>query len=109
MELENIKSTVKRFFELRESKLVSAALDTTRTGLPLENVTKDEEKVFYAVVEALKKHREDFFSALSSEKEERQLYRVKRTIQPFVGPDMKNYLLRERELVEMPPALTDLL
>lgn len=110
-EMENIKSTIRRFFELREGKILSAVLDTTRTGLPPENMTKEEETVFYRLVDILKNYREDFFSELAKEdkKEEKALYKVKRTIPPFVGPDMNTYKLAEGELVEIPPPLNKLL
>jgi len=34
-ELENIKTTIKRFFELREGKIVSAVLDTEQSSTTL--------------------------------------------------------------------------
>src|SRR3989338_5559093 len=73
-ELENIKSTIKRLFELREGKIVSSALDTVRTGLPPENMTKQEEGIFYRMVDELKKHRESFFSELGKETASMPMY-----------------------------------
>ncbi len=109
-EMENIKSAIKRFFEFREGKIISSALDTARTGLPPENMTKEEEDVFYGLVNTMKKYREQFFSELNREDAtEKTLYKVKKTIPSFVGPDMKKYQLVENEIVEIPAPLNELL
>jgi DNA replication initiation complex subunit (GINS family) len=107
MEIENIKSTIKRMFELRETKLLSSVSDTVRTGYPPENMTKDEEEVFYKLVESLKRHREKFFHTLSKDPD--TMYRVIKPVPSFVGPDMKNYELRENEIVSIPHPLNELL
>ncbi len=107
-ELENIKTTIKRFFELREGKIVSAVLDTVRTGLPPENMSKDEENLFYKLTNILKQYRESFFSELSRE-DDKPMYRVKKTTLQFIGPDMKNYKLTENDIVSIPPPLDELL
>ncbi len=118
-ELENVRNTIRRFFELRENKIMDMVLSSARTGLPPENLTKEEQGTFYAVVESVKRHREAFFSQLSKEaqendeppqkKEERILYRVKKEIKEFVGPDMKTYRLVRGEIVNLPKPLNDLL
>ncbi|KHO48009.1 MAG: hypothetical protein QT00_C0001G0021 [archaeon GW2011_AR5] len=108
-ELENIKSTIKRFFELREGKIVSAALDTVRTGLPPENMTKSEETLFYRLTEEMKKYRESFFSELGRETAATPMYRVKKTLPTFVGPDMKSYSLKENDIINIPQPLDELL
>jgi DNA replication initiation complex subunit (GINS family) len=113
MELENVKNTIKRFFELREHKLILAALDTVRTGLPPENLTKQEERTFYELVDVSKRHREQFFHEIGREKvtatDEKGVYRVKKSLPEFVGPDMKIYKLTENELVSLPVELEPLL
>ncbi|HIG97309.1 MAG TPA: DNA replication complex GINS family protein [Candidatus Aenigmarchaeota archaeon] len=107
-ELENIKTTIKRFFELREGKIVSAVLDTVRTGLPPENMSAEEEKLFYKLTDILKQYRESFFSELSRE-DDKPMYRVKKATPQFVGPDMKTYKLNEDDIVSIPPPLDELL
>lgn len=109
LELENIKTTIKRLFELREGKILSAVLDTVRTGLPPENMTKEEEKIFYKLTYELKQYREDFFSELSREEKEPNIYRVKKTLPSFIGPDMKSYQLNENEIMHIPAPLDQLL
>ncbi|MBI4170082.1 MAG: DNA replication complex GINS family protein [Candidatus Aenigmarchaeota archaeon] len=118
LELENVKTIIKRFFELRESKIMDIALATARTGLPPEHLTKEEQSVFYSIVDSVKKHREMFFSEIHKEpqpkaaeekKQERIIYRVKKDLQDFVGPDMKTYRLIRGEIVNLPKPLNDLL
>lgn len=112
MELENVKNTLKRFFEMREHKILLSALDTVRTGLPPENLTKQEETVFYETVDILKRFREQFFHEINKERQsqgEKPLYRVKKSLPEFVGPDMKIYKLTENELVSLPAELETLL
>lgn len=118
LELENVKSTIRRIFEMRERKISEMALYTVKTGMPPENLTKNEENLFYTLVEGIKSHREKFFSDISREvyaKEEKAEqkkteYRVKKTVPEFIGPDMKTYKLMEDNVVsDLPKPLNDLL
>ena len=108
IELENMKNTLKRFFEMREQKIMTAALDTVRTGLPPENLTSDEERVFYEIVDSAKRFRERFFEELRKEPPHHEemhkasVYKVKKSVPEFVGPDMKTYKLTENDLVTLP-------
>ncbi len=112
LEMENIKSTIKRLFELREAKILSAVLDTVRTGLPPENMAKEEEAIFYRLTAELKQYREQFFADLAKEEAADTsivMYRVKKTLPQFIGPDMKNYELKENDVLHIPPPLDQLL
>ncbi len=115
MEFENVKNTIKRFFELREKKLVDAALYTTRTGLPVENLSKDEERLYYELIDKIKQSREVFFSELQKEpviKEKKIFYKVRRALPEFVGPDMKQYKFNENDVIQpdaLPKPLNDFL
>lgn len=110
IELENIKATIKRFFELREGKILSAVLDTVRTGMPPENMNKSEEGLFYRLTNELKRYREEFFTELGKEeKKSPYMYRVKKTLPPFVGPDMKTYLIKENDVINIPAPLDEFL
>lgn len=108
-ELENIKTTIKRLFELREAKIISSSLDTVRTGLPPENMSKDEEALFYRLTDELKLYREQFFAELGKEVSQSSMYRVRKTLPPFVGPDMKTYALKENDIINIPSPLEELL
>ncbi len=113
MELENVKNTIKRFFEMRENKLLLAVLDTIRTGIPPDGMTKEEEKVFYQLVDSLKQFREQFFKDLQREPEKQSeiapLYKIKKSLPEFVGPDMKVYKLNENDIITLPKELEELL
>lgn len=110
MELENVKNTIKRFFESREHKVLLSVLDTVRTGMPPEGLTKEEEKVFNEMVDVVKRFREQFFADLQKEVESSELlYKIKKTLPEFVGPDMKTYKLNENDIVALPKQLEELL
>lgn len=109
LELENIKATIKRMFELREGKIMSAVLDTVRTGMPPENMSEQEEALFYRLTDELKKYRESFFSELGREQASTPMYRVKKSLPTFIGPDMKTYALKENDVINIPAPLDELL
>ncbi|MFC2142869.1 hypothetical protein ACFLQN_00545 [Candidatus Aenigmatarchaeota archaeon] len=114
-ELKNIKNTIKRLFDLREKKMLDMSLYSVKTGMPVENLTKKEKGTFDKLVAILKEYRKEFFSSLSIKKPEvnkpqKILYRVKKPLPEFVGPDLKIYELKENELIEdLPKPLNDLL
>ena len=114
LEIENVKSTVKRLFEIRERKLLELALYSVRTGLPPENLTQAEESIFNAIIDNLKKFRENFFEELRKKApvEKKVLYKVKKTVPAFVGPDSKTYEFKENDTLDikaLPKELNDLL
>ena len=111
MELENVKNTIRRFFELREQKILSGVLDTIRTGLPLDNMTAAEEREFYEMVDVAKRFRESFFEELRKPvaEEKQSVYRVKKSLPEFVGPDMKTYQLKENDVIVLPKELEEFL
>lgn len=122
-ELKNARETIKRIFEAREKKLLDLALYSVKTGLPPENLTKEEESAFGRLVEILKEKRQVFFEELKKESglhiEEKAAqqckefaFKVKKSLQPFVGPDLKIYELKENEIIDsmkLPKPLNDLL
>ncbi len=124
LELENVKNTIKRFFEMREKKLADMALLAARTGFPPENLDSGEEKIFYKLVDVIKENRERFFfeihkdhehkviteiKAAEEPKPEKIIFRVKKEIPEFVGPDMKIYRLIKGEVTNLPKPINDLL
>lgn len=121
LELENVKNTIRRFFEMREKKIADMALITARTGMLPDGLTKEEEKLFYQIVGLFKDYREFFFCEINKEpekvekeisekrEEEKPLFKVKKEIKEFIGPDMKKYRLIKGEVVNIPKPLNDLL
>ena len=109
-ELENVRNIIRRFFESREKKLLEGALYTVRTGLQPENLTKEEQDLFYFLTDRIKNFRENFFSEI--QKDKKLAYRVMKALPAFVGPDMKTYELKENEIIStdfLPKPLNDLL
>lgn len=135
IELENARGIIRRLFESREKKLMEMALYTARTGIPSENLARNEEKTFFFLVDELRRLRETFFEdlqkepAIKAEKKDethekqitenppehsaliqkRTVYRVRKNMPAFVGPDMKTYELKEGDAVELPEALNEFL
>lgn len=54
LEVENAKKIIEDIINIRERKIVLAALRTVRGELPPKNLTEDERKLFDKLVEALK-------------------------------------------------------
>ena len=109
-ELENVRNIIRRFFESREKKLLEGALYTVRTGLQPENLTKEEQDLFYFLTDRIKNFRENFFSEI--QKDKKLAYKVMKALPAFVGPDMKTYELKENEIIStdfLPKPLNDLL
>lgn len=113
LEIENIKNTIKRLFELRERKTMELVLYSVRTGLPPENLTKGEEELFNIMVTQLKNFRENLFAELKKEaKEKKLIYKIRKNIPPFIGPDSKTYEFKENDIVDikvLPKEINDLL
>lgn len=115
VELENIKSTITRLFELRQRKLVNSALHTAKTGIPPENMMRNEEKYFYDIVDIIKKFGEEFFIELQKnpvKKKKKEFFLVKKDVPEIMGPDMQKYKFSKDEKLEpnaLPKPLNDLL
>ena len=103
-ELDNVKSTIKRFFEHREKKLIDAALYMAKTGLPAENATAEEERLIFTLVDSISKYRQKFFEDMHRQEPVQEpkklVYKVKTSMPAFVGPDMNTYKLVENETID---------
>ncbi|MBI5073503.1 DNA replication complex GINS family protein [Candidatus Woesearchaeota archaeon] len=108
LEVQNVKNTIKRLIELRERKIIESAILSSRTGLPAENLTKADSDLFDAVLNSLRKFRGEI-EEKKQEKGGEVVYRVKKSLPDFVGPDMKIYSLRENDILPLPKELAELL
>jgi len=116
LEIENVKNTIKRLVEMREKKILDSVLLAVRSNMMPENLSKSEEAFFSQTVERLKFHRDRFFDELKNGKKStvqenprEVLYKVKKTLPHFVGPDMNIYNLEENQILAIPKPLSDLL
>ena len=96
MELINIQRILEDVYNRRETKILNKAILAIRTGIPVENLTKNEEKFFRQLVELLRFHRQKTLNILTKktkEKKEPKLEKLKFTqdIPAFMGPDLKKY------------------
>ena len=96
LEVENIQRVLEDVFNRRETKTLQQAVFATRTGIPVQNLTKNEEKFFRQLVELLKFQRSNTLNILTKktkEKEETKLQKIIfiQDIPEFMGSDLKKY------------------
>jgi len=96
LEVENVQRVLEDVFNRRETKVLQQAVFATRTGIPVQNLIKMEEKFFRQLVELLKYQREKTLNILTKktkEKKERKLQKIKFTqdVPEFVGSDLNKY------------------
>ncbi|MBL7170246.1 MAG: DNA replication complex GINS family protein [Candidatus Aenigmarchaeota archaeon] len=97
LELTNIQRLLEDIYNRRETKILQQAVFATRTGIPVQNLTKSEEKLFRQLADSLKFQRQktlNIFTKKTKEKEEKtKLKKVKFTedIPEFMGSDLKKY------------------
>ena len=108
MEIENTKNTIKRLLDIREKKVIELAVMSSRTGLAAENLTSEERHLFEQTVNGLKSFRDSIYTQMKKEPAE-TAYKVKKSMPDFIGPDMKNYSIRENDVITLPKELADLL
>ena len=112
IEYQNIMAAVERLFERRERKILEQALDSARTDIPPENIHGREKHVFEQLSGVLSSFRREFFASIKGkahESQEQKLFRIKKDVPEFIGPDMKTYKLRIDDVVSLPEKVGRLL
>ena len=125
-EIQNLKKIVNNIYELREKKIVQAALIKARDGSPdTKNLIDIEAKLFSSLVELINSSRDNLFEKKQEKKEiveekkenktedkvenKNPIIRVTETIPEFVGTDMKNYNLRKDDVLSISKDMSDTL
>ena len=117
-ELRSAKQILKEIYEIREKKVVLAALSKIRGGKPDTRLFLDNErKLFDDILKCLESYRKIILEGkekgeeaiVQEKKEKRVLALVKEDIPRFVGPDMKKYHLRKDDLISLSEELFDIL
>jgi DNA replication initiation complex subunit (GINS family) len=131
-EIQNAKKIIKSIYELREKKIVLAAVTKTRGGNPnLKNFLKNEVVLFDTIYNSLIKSRENVFKPTLLEKKnnkskqktnngkrekkqvniknKKHIIRIISNISPFVGTDTKKYILKEGDIVTIEKKMKDML
>lgn len=97
-EIENTKRLLESIFNRRETKILNHAIITSRTDIPPENLTKEEQELFESIVEQLKQRKQKVLSLLHEKsketkpkKESSDEIEFTEDIEEFVGIDLKKY------------------
>lgn len=122
-EIQNTKKIAFNIYELREKKIVQAALSKVRGGKPdLKNVLDIEKKLYDSLVEQIILSRKEIFEEKRDEvkkdipktleKRDRKtnhnpIIRVLEDIPEFVGIDMKTYMLRKDDVLTISKEMSE--
>jgi DNA replication initiation complex subunit (GINS family) len=126
-EIQNTKKIANSIYELREKKIVQAALATARGATPdLVNFLEIEKKLYRSLVEQIMISRQDIFEKpieklitatlespapvpVNDESNTHPIVRVLEDTPEFVGTDGKTYLLRKEDVLSMPREMMETL
>jgi DNA replication initiation complex subunit (GINS family) len=126
-EIQNIKKIANGIYELREKKIVQAALATARGGTPdCTNLLDAEKKLYDALVDRIILSRKEIFenptdrplktqpsSALKEPQKPNvntnSIVRVLDDTPEFIGIDEKTYSLRKEDVLSLPNEMTETL
>ncbi len=122
-EIQNTKNIALNIYELREKKIVQAALSRVRGGKPdLKNLLEIEKKLFDSLVEQIIVSRKELLeqkiekkiktksTQVMGEKEKKNntnaIVQVTQDTPEFVGTDMKTYSLRKNDVLTLPEEMS---
>ena len=125
-EAQNTKKIANSIYELREKKIVQAALATARGASPdLKNLLDIEKKLYSALVEQIAVSRKEIFEEPTDRHLKKQLasppvvdppkrdlntnqiVRVLEDTPEFIGTDEKTYSLRKEDVLSLPSEMTE--
>jgi DNA replication initiation complex subunit (GINS family) len=120
-EMGNTKKIANSIYELREKKIVQAALATTRGATPdLRNILEVEKKLYTALVDQITYSRTEIFEPQTKKPQQpppippsapekpprvsntNPIVRVLEDTPEFIGTDEKTYALRKEDVLSMP-------
>jgi len=125
-EVQNTKKIANSIYELREKKIVQAALATARGAAPdLKNLLDIEKKLYSALVEQIAVSRKEIFEEPTDRHLKKQpasppvvdqpkrdpntnpIVRVLEDTPEFIGTDEKTYSLRKEDVLSLPREMTE--
>jgi DNA replication initiation complex subunit (GINS family) len=125
-EVQNTKKIANGIYELREKKIVQAALATARGAAPdLKNLLDIEKKLYNALVEQIAVSRKEIFEEPIDHHSKKQpasppvvdqpkrnpntnpIVRVLEDTPEFIGSDEKTYLLCKEDVLSLPREMTE--
>ena len=133
-EIENIQKIAMNIYELRERKILLAAITKTRGGSPdIKNMTNTEKDLFESILKILDTSRNNLFKNKSKENEEKvpeekpnqpekieekpkennknpnPIVRVIKDVPEFIGTNEKRYNLRKNDILSLPEDMCEML
>jgi DNA replication factor GINS len=126
-EIQNTKKIANSIYELREKKIVQAALATARGATPdLKNLLDEEKKLYSTLVEQIMISRKEIFEEPTDHRQKKQpavplvdqpkrdsntnpIVRVLEDTPEFIGTDGKAYSLRKEDVLSLPSEMNELL
>jgi DNA replication factor GINS len=126
-EIQNTKKIANSIYELREKKIVQAALATARGATPdLKNLLDSEKKLYTTLVEQIMISRKEIFEEPADHRLKEQpttplvdqpkqdpntnpIVRVLEDTPKFIGTDGKAYSLRKEDVLSLPSEMNELL
>ena len=121
LQIENIKRVVKELYEKREKKIVSMALDRSRTRSDIFDTTvmlAQERDIFNLLVEVLNKGRNEILTNMVNKPKDnvnvpKQLSKMVRfltAVPKFVGSNLEQYgPFQEEDIANLPTQIADIL
>lgn len=124
-EIQNTKKIANSIYELREKKIVQAALATVRGATPdLTNFLEIEKKLYRSLVEQIMVSRKEIFekpsdhpvtippaslppTQMKQDSNTHPIVRVLEDTPTFIGTDGNTYLLRKEDVLSMPSEMTE--
>jgi DNA replication initiation complex subunit (GINS family) len=124
-EIKNIEKIAFSIYELREKKIVQAALSKVRGAKPdLKNTLTIEKKLFESIVETIIQARDETLKGKSKKEGEKeiiqkepkkeeekqninQIVRLLDNVPEFIGTDMKTYTLRKDDVLSLSKEIVD--
>jgi DNA replication initiation complex subunit (GINS family) len=132
-EIQNISKIAINVYELREKKILLAAVSRIRGGNPdLKNMTEEEKNLFYSVIKSMENSRKKILENKTEideikteiKKEEKKeeneeptekkeninpIARVTQNIPEFIGTDKNKYHLRKNDILTLPKDMAEML
>ncbi len=117
-ELERIRDSIRKIFEMRQKKMLEYVFETTTGGNPPDSLTNQESELFERLVDIVNGFRQSVVNEINRKEsvvaeeakaERKDFYRVLTDLPEFVGPDMKTYKLRKNEIIQLSKPLNEFL
>lgn len=109
-ELQNIKSLLKEILEIRERKILTAALYYVRSGVMPDNLVQEEKEFFDDVSGRIKKFHDTVKTTIRGVESKMRMVIMREPVPSFVGTNMRIYgPFKAGDITTMPEDCAELL